>query len=79
MVKQRTIVTDDTMVTVCLDEETQNKIVDAVIDFYTKHDCWSGESIMQMDAPQINAAPFLANMVDTIIRPTVEYKTDHAL
>ena len=70
---KRTIVfeNDGLKATVTLTPNKEKAIIEAVLNFYDKYGAWSGESIMQTDEPQINAAPFLADLVDDIIKPDV--------
>jgi len=34
---------------------------------------WTGESVMQSDASQLDAPSFLADLVDDVLRPEMEY------
>jgi len=63
-----TIELQDRAVTFENSPEMARKVFDAVIGWFEKHNQFHGEGIMQMDAPQIDAAPFLARLADDIIK-----------
>lgn len=65
---------DDMTVRMHVSAEMKEEVFKRVLDFYKKHESWSGESVMQRDAPQIDAAPFLADLVDEVLKPVVEYR-----
>lgn len=52
----------------------QGKVFDHILAWFHKHQCYSGESIMQSDAPQLTAAEMLAELADDIIKFNVTYK-----
>lgn len=54
-------------------EEKKRLIVERVLQFFGEHECWSGESVMQCDAPQIDGPEFLADLVDDVLKPKVEW------
>lgn len=57
-------------------QETKNKVFDALINWYCKVQAFTGESIMQSDDPQIEAAPFLSDLADDVIKFDITYKDD---
>lgn len=56
--------------------ELREKVFQAVLKFFKDNDSFSGESIMQMDEPQENAAPFLSDLADDFFKFEVEWKED---
>jgi hypothetical protein len=46
----------------------RDKVFKAVIEWYTKHESFDGESISQSDEPIIDAPSFLANLADDVIK-----------
>lgn len=54
--------------------DLRNAVFEKVVAFFQKHETFHGEVIMQSDAPQLDAAPFLASMADELFRFKVEYK-----
>jgi hypothetical protein len=48
-------------------QEIKDRVFDALIEFYCKHEAFSGEVIMQSDDPQIYATELLAEIADDII------------
>ena len=50
------------------DEETRNKVFNRVIKYFLENESYSGESIYQMDQPQIDAIELVANLADEIIK-----------
>jgi len=56
------------------DQETKDKIYKKVMDFFTKYESYSGESICQPDNTIINASEVLAEIADEILQFKVEYK-----
>jgi len=57
-------------------EETPEKIkavYDKVVDFFKKHESFSGECIMQSDAPIIESPELLSDIADDIMEFNAEY------
>lgn len=52
-------------------EKKKAKVLSIIEDYILEHKVTSGESVMQMDEPQIEAAPTLAEIVD-IVKPKLE-------
>lgn len=53
---------------------TKDAIIQKLLDFYMKHEAFSGESIMQCDNPQIEAAPLLADIAEVLFNFNVKWK-----
>jgi hypothetical protein len=52
-------------------EETdmiKQAVFDRVMKYFTEHEAFNGESIMQCDSPQIDAPSVLADIADNIIK-----------
>lgn len=56
------------------DEATRNAVFNRVLDWYVKMESFNGESIMQCDEPQIEAAPLLAELADKFFKFKTEWK-----
>ena len=54
--------------------EIRNKVFIRLIEYYTQHQCFDGESIMQMDNPIIDAPVVLSDIADDIICFKTEWK-----
>lgn len=55
--------------------EIHKRVFDRLLErYFLKHDAFCGDTIMQCDNPQIEAAPILAEIVDEVIKFEVEYK-----
>lgn len=50
------------------DEATKQALFDKLVAFYKKHEAFSGESIMQCDGPQLEAAELLSDIADDILQ-----------
>ena len=50
------------------DTETKEKLFQACLKFFIKHETFNGESICQSDGPIIDAPNFLSNLADEIFR-----------
>lgn len=46
------------------------------MEYFKKHECFSGESIMQMDNPQIEAPELMADIADDILKFKFTYKDE---
>lgn len=57
-----------------IDPACKDAVFERILAYYDEHVAWSGESVMQMDGPQLDAAPTLADIIDDIIKPKVAYK-----
>lgn len=55
------------------DQATKDKVFEAVVEFFLKHEAFSGESVQQNDGPQIEAPELLADLVDDIIKFDVKW------
>ena len=53
--------------------EAKEELFLQVVAFFEKHECFSGESIMQSDAPQLHAAEFLSTLADEVLAFEVTY------
>ena len=58
------------------DEDTQGYLQDKVLQWFKEHECFTGESVMQNDAPQLAAGELLAEIADEIFQFTVTWKDD---
>lgn len=56
------------------DERTKQAVFDRIVAFYKEHKSFSGESVMQMDGPQLAAPELLADIVDDILQMSVTWK-----
>lgn len=45
-----------------------------VLQFFIDNQCYSGESIMQSDAPQIESPELLADLADNVFKFNVEWR-----
>ena len=68
--------TDDYIVEFQLTEALKDRLLEKVIDFFTEHECFNGESIIQSDGPQIGAAPLLADIADDVFKFDIKWKED---
>ena len=57
---------DDCEVTYPDDQKTRDMVFDMVIEYYFEYKAFRGESIMQMDNPQIYAPVVLSEIADKI-------------
>lgn len=67
---------DDCVVQYKDDKQTRDAVFNAVLEFFFKHKSFSGESIMQMDNPQIDAPVVLSEIADNIMGFEWEYDWD---
>lgn len=64
---------DDRSITISVTAQKQQEVFNRLVEWCKKHGAWSGESIMQTDDPQIDAAPFLSDLVDEVLKPSVKW------
>lgn len=57
-------------------EKVRDAVYQAVLDWFVKHESFSGESIMQMDDPIIDAPVLLSNIADNIMDFEVDWKDE---
>lgn len=69
-----TIQTDWATVTYEMTPEKKDAIVARVLEFYKKHENFTGESICQCDGPIMDGYVVLADIADDIIEFKVECK-----
>lgn len=50
------------------DAAAKTKVFEKLIAYFKEHRAFSGESIMQRDGPQIDAAPLLSEIADEVIQ-----------
>jgi len=55
---------------------TKEQLFKTILAWFEKHECYSGESIMQCDAPQITAATLLADIADDVLSFKCDWKDD---
>lgn len=60
-----------TTVTVDIDEDKKNEIIEALLNYFDEHSCWIGEAIHQDDDAIIEAPTVLAEILDNIIQPEI--------
>lgn len=53
--------------------EMKEKVFNRIIQYFKKHNSWSGESVMQCDNPQMEAPEVMAEIADDIIKFKVEH------
>ncbi len=68
------ITTDDFIATYNDDQEAKDAVFASVIEFFKKHETFSGESIMQSDGPLLDAPEYLSSLADDILGFEVEWK-----
>ena len=56
--------------------EMHKAAFDRLLRWFHTHQCYSGESIMQSDAPQITAAEMLSEIADDVIKFETEWDDD---
>jgi hypothetical protein len=57
----------------CANQETKQKVFDAVINWYLENELFSGEAIMQSDRGIEGAPELLSDIADDILQFEVEY------
>lgn len=55
-------------------EEAKQAVFQKLLTFFTFHEAFSGESVMQCDGPQIAAPELLSEIADEIFKFKVEHK-----
>jgi hypothetical protein len=68
------IETDDYIVRFMSGDDVKEKVFNALVEWYKKHEAFSGESICQSDGPTIDATNILSNIADDILAFDVEWK-----
>ncbi len=58
-------------VTVDIDEDKKNEIIEELLTYFDEHSCWRGEAIYQNDDATIEAPTVLAEILDYIIKPEI--------
>lgn len=66
--------TENYRVTYEATDEMRNEVFRRVLAFYTKHESFHGECIMQSDDPQIYAPELLSEIADEVIKFNIECK-----
>jgi hypothetical protein len=56
--------------------EARDEVFKRVVGFFSKHESFSGESIMQSDAPQLHASEFLSSLADEVLAFEVTYDAE---
>ena len=59
---------DGDIVTYKDDKKTKDLAFKKILEFCKKYECFSGESLLQSDEPQIFAPEFLADIIDDVIK-----------
>jgi hypothetical protein len=57
-------------------QEAKEKLFIMMLEFFKKHNAYSGESIHQCDAPQIAAPTVLSDVAEKIFKFDVKYKEE---
>ncbi len=70
----RTIETAEFKVTFKDTPELRDTVFEAVLGFFVEHEVFAGESVMQSDAPQLEAAPLFADLADDVFKFKVTWK-----
>lgn len=65
---------DEMKVTYTDTKEVRDKVFKKLLDYYKRHEAFSGEEIMQADDPQIEAPDLLSNIADELLKFEVEWK-----
>lgn len=73
---RKTIKLKDMKVTFQDDPETHKTVYNLVLNWYLKHQAFSGESIMQNDDTQIEAPVLLSDLADDVFNFDVEWDDD---
>ena len=63
----RTAETSDCVVTFPDDQATKDAVFERVVKFFLDHEVFSGESVMQCDAPQVEAPVLLSEIADDVL------------
>lgn len=71
------IVTDDFFVVYRADRAED--VQDRILAWFKEHECFSGESIMQSDEPQLTAADLLSGLADEVFQFEVAHSADDEL
>ena len=69
-----TIETDDYVCHYEVNDDIKNKVFERVMAYFTKHEVFSGESLMQSDWTLLDAPTVLADIADDIIKFDAEWK-----
>ena len=56
--------------------EIKEAVFQKIMEYFKKHECFRGESIMQMDNPQIEAPELMADIADDILKFKFTYKDE---
>lgn len=57
-------------------EEKPQEVYQRVLNWFKRHECFSGESVMQCDAPQLTAASLLSDLADEVFNFDVKWDDD---
>lgn len=58
-------------VTVDIDEDKKNEIIEELLTYFDEHSCWRGEVLHQDDDATIETSTVLAEILDYIIKPEI--------
>lgn len=72
----RTFNMDNCRVTIKDTPELRAEVFRKVLGFYLKHESFSGECIMQFDAPLIDGPTFLSDLADETFKFDVSWEDD---
>lgn len=70
----RTLETDDFIVKFKDTPQLRDQVFERVLGFFTEHEAFHGESILQSDAPQLKAPCFFAELADELFKFDAEVK-----
>lgn len=68
------IESDEYVVAYMDDEATKQALFDKVVAFFKEHECFSGESYYQQDAPQIGSQELMGDILDGILKMKATWK-----
>ncbi len=64
----KTVKLEDELVSYRDDAETHQAVFNKLVEFCKEHHCFSGESFMQRDAPQIGAQELMCDLLDGVLK-----------
>ena len=71
---QRAIYNDEAVVLYSSSQEIKDKVFNALIEWYHKHECYCGETLQQLDDLILDAPNILSEIADDIIQFKVNWK-----
>lgn len=74
--KQFLIWDGDAEITIKINKEKRKKVIKALLTWMEKYNAYSGEMIAQDDNCQIYSSVLIADIVDDILKPELEWKDE---